>query len=259
VHELPEEPAVRIKSQLNVRWATIASTATAVLTLAATIVVTTVVTTGCATGTLMYGAPNMKTTVKQGDVVLKDSIIALGKPDDGLAKQIGSADAVVFVGKAQSYLLHQGGDVLLDYAQHLDSNKLTLITDSNALYLRDKTIWGQLSIAYAMNGAPALSAEEKAALARLHFRPNSNGGYTSSVAVRGAVYPAMDLKDKGFTQLQHARDLVFHEPPTTESTPNLGKAALLPVAVAVDVVTAPLQLLGFGLVVFCIASDGAHH
>jgi hypothetical protein len=211
---------------------------------------------GCAT-MLTASEPGSRTTTKAGAVVLKDAIQALGKPDAEMIKQIGNPGAVAFFGVTHTYLLIEGGPVLMDYAKRLDSSKVTLVPDSQSLYVRDSTVWGDLHFTYAAATGQTLSDDEKATMRALHFALMPNGSYRSVVSVKGAVYPAVDLKDKGLTQLHHSRDLVFRAPPITETTPNLGKYALLPVAIVVDVVTAPIQILGFG--VFLLSARGNIH
>lgn len=200
---------------------------------------------GCATA--ITGSSLTKTTWKEGDVVLNETILALGKPDDNFAKQIANPNAVAFLGKNNTYLLVEGGDRLMTFAQQLDSNRVSLVADSKALYLRDKAVWGTLRFTYSAPAGEALTVEEKKNLAKLNFTTQSSGMYATSVQVKGAVYPAVSIASSGLAQLHQSRELVFHAPPTTETTPNLGNIALLPVAVVVDVVTAPLQLLGFGV------------
>lgn len=200
---------------------------------------------GCATA--ITGSNLSKTTWKEGDVVLNETILALGKPDENFAKQIANPNAVAFLGKNNTYLLVEGGARLMAFAQQLDSKRLSLVADSKALYLRDKAVWGTLRFTYSAPVGEVLTVEEKQTLAKLNFTAQSSGMYATSVSVKGAVYPAVSLASSGLAQLHQSRDLVFHAPPTTETTPNLGSIALLPVAIVVDVVTAPLQFLGFGV------------
>ena len=196
---------------------------------------------GCAT-IMDLDQPNSNIIHKEGDVLLTDSIIALGTPDAALAQSINNPHAVAFLGKAQTYLLVEGGEQILKFAHQLDGNKLTLTADSHSLYLRDKTVWGNLRFRYDPNGQ-VLTEDQETVMRNLGFRKMGDA-YIATVEVKGAVYPALDLQSKGFQALTKPRDLVFRSPPTEEKTPNIAKFALLPVAIGVDIVTAPLQLLG---------------
>lgn len=201
---------------------------------------------GCATLTVSDRAGRTY-SVKEGEVLLNDTIVALGKPDAALAQQICNANAVAFFGKAHTYLLVEGGQALLEFSKRLDSDKLSLVPDSKTLFMKDQTVWGSVQFIYQGDAASPLSDGEKSQLKALGFTPMEGNAMRRHVSIKGAVYPAMKLQGAGPTPLHHQRALVLRAPPTTESKPNLSKYAVLPVALAVDVVTAPVQLLGLGV------------
>ncbi len=197
---------------------------------------------GCATALTMSGSKGT-TITKPGDLVLDDTIVALGRPDAAFAKQINNPRAIAFFGKANTYLLVTGGERLLGFAQDLDSKKIALIKDSGMLFLKDKTVWGSLKFTYT---APSISADEEARLRKAGFTKTANADvYAATVYIQGAVYPAMSLGSQTSGSLHQARELSFRSAPTTETKPDLSKIITLPLAVVVDIVTAPLQLLGF--------------
>jgi hypothetical protein len=203
---------------------------------------------GCATMAVTSGSSNTK--VIEGAVVLSDDIIAFGRPDEAMAKQMGKSNAVAFLGKANTYLLVEGGDALLSMAK-LDPARLTLTPDNHRLFMQDKTLWGTLEFSYASDAATASDAE-KATFKALNFYRNSPQSMTRSVSIKGAIYPAIPLQGAVFTEMQKARKLSFRAPSTTETKPDIGKIAMLPVALVVDVITAPLQLLGAAVVLLSL-------
>lgn len=203
---------------------------------------------GCATAVVSRGAST--TRAVEGAVVLTDDIVAFGRPDEAMAKSMGKADAVAFLGTANTYLLVEGGDALLSMTK-LNAARLTLTPDNHRLFINDKTIWGTLEFNYASD-ASAVTEEEKAMFKALRFYRNSPKSVSRSVNIKGAVYPAIKLQGAAFTEMQKARKLNFRAPSTTETKPDVGKLALLPAAIVVDVVTAPLQLLGGGLLLLSL-------
>jgi hypothetical protein len=200
---------------------------------------------GCAT-TMLTASSRGTTQQVDGDIALTDDIVAFGQPDAAMARSMGRSDVVAFLGTTNTYLLVEGGPALLAMTR-LDPARLTLKVDSKLLFIRDKTIWGQLEFDYATDESRE-TADERATFKALGFERRTAQGITRRVAIKGAVYPPIQLQGTGFKPMQNARKLAFRAPPTTETKPELGKLVLLPLALVVDVVTAPLQLLG-GLVV----------
>jgi hypothetical protein len=204
---------------------------------------------GCATAVVSSGS-NTTSKVIEGAVVLTDDIVAFGRPDEALAKSMGKADAVAFLGTTNTYLLVEGGEALLSMAK-LDPARLTLTPDNHRLFVKDKTIWGTLEFSYASDAATA-TEEERALFKTLRFYRSSPKAVTRIVNIKGAVYPAIKLQGASFTEMQKARKLSFRAPSTTETKPDVGKIAMLPAAIVVDVVTAPLQLLGAGVLLLSL-------
>jgi hypothetical protein len=196
---------------------------------------------GCAT-TMLASSSLSTTQVIEGAVALSDDIVAFGQPDAAMAKSMGRSDVVAFLGTTNTYLLVEGGPALLAMTR-LDPARLALKVDSKRLFIKDKTIWGQLEFEYASEEARE-TADERAAFKALGFERSSPQGVTRRVEIKGAVYPPLKVQGTGFKPMQTARKLAFRAPPTTETKPDVGKLVLLPVTILVDVVTAPLQLLG---------------
>lgn len=98
------------------------------------------------------------------------------------------------------------------------------------------------------------SAGEIEALAELRFHSAPDGSQRANITVKGALHPALAVPPQA-QALRHSRELVFHAPPVTEKRPAVGNALAVPLAVALDVVTAPLQLLGFAVVLVLVATS----
>lgn len=207
---------------------------------------------GCATAIVSSG-PSTTTALVEGAVAVTDDIVAFGRPNEAMAKAIGKADAVAFLGTSHTYLLVEGGEALLGMTA-LDPARLTLTPDSHRLHIKDNTIWGTLEFTYS-GEINAETDEVKAALKALKFVRRNPSLMTLNVNVKGAVYPAMPTQGQQFTVMQKPRKLVFRAPNSTETKPDLSKIVKLPAAIVFDVVTAPLQLLGAAVVMISIASS----
>ena len=206
---------------------------------------------GCAT-MLTLSQPSENSTTKAGGPALRDTIMALGIPDAKMAEHMHDAQAVAFLGKQKTYLLVSGGDLILGMSRSLDPDKLSVKADNPELKMRDNEVWGEITFTYDWDGQGPNAAVLQQTLERLGFMRYTKDQYIAYIQVKGAVYPALDLQYPGFQALKHPRDLVFYAPDVTETTPNLQKFALLPVAIAVDVVTSPIQL---GVLVIGLASQ----
>ena len=205
---------------------------------------------GCATMLAVSAATNHSDFYNTP--VLSDAIIAIGRPDPGLAKEIGRPSAVAFIGEKNTYLVSKGGDELdgiahlkLDW-KHLDINSTPV---NNRLYLKDKQFWGELELVYG-DGNP-LSADEAAELARAGFSqlPGCKcPRYHKTIAVEGLVYPPMQLSDNQMSRLGMRRVLNLYNPRDAKPPIKVGAALLVPVAVVADIVLTPVYL-GVGVVI----------
>ena len=211
---------------------------------------------GCAT---MYTLNQPNTFVKQkpSNVALTDTIVGIGKPDAQFAEQIRNRSSLLLLGKAYSYLLLDGAaPLLLRMSQELDNSKITL-DNGDDLYMRDHKVWGFLTVHYRVDDAHPPAAKEQDALRQMGFTQVTLEEYRLRVEIAGAVYPAMNLASAANPLSTHY-DLVFHSPPTQVETPNLGKYALLPVAVVFDVVMSPVELVLGGLGIYMLGHANMH-
>lgn len=211
---------------------------------------------GCATTVAMSSSGNR--SAYYSTPVQSDTIFALGKPDAAAAQQMGAPHAMAFLGKKNTYLLFSGGEELMQVANGLDGNLVSLGSQSGQLFLRDKKVWGTLTLTYGKGGSYVPTPAEIATLTRLGFTQlGKSGVYRKSIAVNGVVYPALTLPEDQAQRFKVNRQLDFYNPPDSSPPPDFSKLIKVPVAIAVDVVTLPLQLAIAGLTVIVISTS--HH
>lgn len=220
---------------------------------------------GCFTMVNSEGGYSSKSH-RESQAILNDTVLALGKPDASASNMLGNANAFALFGKSNTYVLTTGGDALqqiaLAFAQNKDLNaeRLSIVNENKSLYLDKDTAWGTVQFAYRpMSKDEATQASEEKSLRNLGFKADEAGVFNVFVRVEAAVKPALDLSAVRLPAFQKNRDLVFYEPSsaTLVNKPKLGKILLTPLALAADVVTAPLQLIGFGVLLYAFR-DGMH-
>jgi len=197
--------------------------------------------------------------VNSGDVdfyfkpVLSDEIVAIGRPDSVLTKELEQPNSVAFIGVKNTYLLHKGGEVLERIAQlKLDGKCMEIdATRSNKLYQRDKQVWGDLVLTYNSKGR-AISSEEIAELQREGFVQMNglyNKPYQKKVSIEGIIYPAIKIPDDLGSRLLTRRPFNLYNPRDAKPPmmPKILKSPLIAAGVAADVALAPVYvgILGF--------------
>ena len=183
---------------------------------------------------------------------LTDTVFAVAQPSAKLAKKIGSDSAFAFLGHTHTYLLVEGGDVLARLAAaKLDGSRVTIEQRPRTLFLKDRTIWGNLTVRYQVDAAAGPTPDERAALAELGFQSAKPGTYELAVKVNGLCCPPAKVDDKVLTQLTHTRSIAFYNAPDSQVPPDLSKIVLVPLAVVVDLALTPVYV--GGLVLFALS------
>lgn len=211
---------------------------------------------GCAT----YLASEVDTT--GGDFytkpVLTDVILAIGKPDEKLLKQMDISNTIAFIGKQNTYMLYLGGEELEQISKlKLDFKRMTITSDHN-LFLKDNQVWGEIALHYSGKKKEEVSEAELAELKLGGFvhdqsnqkNRNENTDFQTSIKIEGVVYPAIKIPEKQISKLSVERRLSFYNP-REASPPILGevlKVPLVATGVVADVMLAPVYL-GLGAVV----------
>ncbi len=206
---------------------------------------------GCATQDVLS---RKSTSVERNyyqNPVLSDEILAIGRPDESLLKQMGISNTIAFLGRENTYMLYLGGEELEQISKlNLDSKNMT-INSHKSLYLKQEQIWGEIKI-YFKTGRD-VSAEVREALAMGGFSPmksSSKGdiSYSTTIRIEGVVYPAIKIPDEKISKLHNQRRIDFYNPP--DSSPsilvNVLKAPDIAVAIYADVILAPVYL-GMGV------------
>ena len=207
---------------------------------------------GCAT-MIATSAGNSKAHAHYNKPVLTDTVFALGLPDKALSSKLGKEDAIAFLGRKKTYLLVEGGSILAGIAHELDGDKVILENGPRELFLKDKTVWGQLSLRYVPGEGGTLTEEERRKLELLGFGNDGSGTYRLLLAVQGVAHPPLKVgKDQLPGQFKESREIAFFNPPDSKPPPDLTKVITVPLAIAVDVAATPIYLLGFVVLVISL-------
>jgi len=205
---------------------------------------------GCAT----YFASEVDTGEKAfyDNPVLTDEILAIGRPDAALLKQMELSNTIAFIGKKNTYMLYLGGEELEQISKlKLDGKRMT-VASNQKLYLKDRQVWGEIEIYY--RGDKEVSAEERSELEKGGFTPykesNKRPNFETSIRIEGVVYPAINITNEQMSKLKVKRQFSLYNP-REASPPILGKILKVPVVatgVVADIMLAPVYL-GLGAVV----------
>lgn len=202
---------------------------------------------GCAT-MLAADRRNPRADAHFNRPVLEDVVIALARPDAKLAKKIENEHAVAFLGKKHTYLLLEGGELLNRVADELDGGRVVLEERRQSLFIKDKTLWGTITLTYQLD--PAVGSEEER-LRALGFAPTSAGLYRRDISVQGLLYPPMKICPEIEGQFKQSRAIALFNPPDSSPPPDLAKVVLVPLAIAVDIALTPVYV--GGLLILIIA------
>jgi hypothetical protein len=196
-------------------------------------VIATLILSGCATLWVAGG------TTSSDRLVYEDTIVAMGETKKN--------KNLVLLGEKKTYLLTYGGDRLSVLA-NLDPEKITI--DSGkviTLVLTKEGFSTELNVKYSPE---AYSEQENKLLTSKEYykkaypdRPGSF--YTATVSIRGQVFDKSD-KDLAAYNLRQGRKIRI-ESVTSDASPRPDKFVTMPMAVAFDIVTSPLQLTIFSL------------
>lgn len=176
-------------------------------------------------------------------ILFDDSIFAVGEISPSIKQKIGCKNASMFLGKKNSYLIFDGSERLIQIIKSINGQHLSIDQDDEKMYTKDKKIWGSIRLTY---NNPQISPDEESQLMSLGFqKPKSHNRlyqYETSIKITGSIQEAINVKqpDSGFVK---PRNFTFRKPAQSAIVPNIKITALMPVAIAVDSATWPLQLL----------------
>ena len=184
--------------------------------------------------------------------ILSDTIFAVGRLDAASAKVLEVPDAVAFLGTKNTYMVLEGGTGLMQAATELDGKRITLTYRSRTLFLKDKTIWGFLTLYYGTEEKQTYSPDEIATLSKLGFVARSSGSFEKKIEVKGLLYPALALSEEQMQRFKVSRQIDLYNPPDSSPPPDFSRTLIVPLAVAADIVTLPIQFIGFTVFVLTL-------
>ncbi|MFC0820909.1 hypothetical protein [Moraxella marmotae] len=211
---------------------------------------------GCATSQLLESPKTTTHTTTEKVTLLEDKVVAFGRPT---ANAGVSESSVVIVGETNSYVLTDGGVQLIGLLSTLDpknikvDNQLTFYSAQN-----DGKFTGKMNLSYAklqdefqrsdlqyflQNDATECTNDSDKRINAQRF--------CFEIVISGAVYPKVsnyNLVRSQLTPLSRPYSVsIYTEQKNTEvvhsGKNNAQKLVLLPLALAFDVITLPLQIL----------------
>lgn len=212
--------------------------------------------TGCATSGLLDSPKQSVTTSTQKVTLLEDKVVAFGRPAP-TANLPGSS--VVIVGETNSYVLSDGGVQLVTLLSTLDPKNISVrqALDFYSAH-NDGKFSGKMQLSYAklkdefvrsdlqfflQNDAKECTTDSDKRIDAQRF--------CFEIDIQGAVYPKVsnyDLVRAQFTPLTRPYRVSIYTNQSVQTsqpgTSSAHKLVLLPFALAFDVVTLPLQVLG---------------
>ena len=200
---------------------------------------------GCAT--IMAKKATEPTTEVTETLAYKDVIFGMGQPT-GEHISAQARHLLALMGQKQTYLLTEGADEIKAIASHLDGRLIGVNqgqpTINMLLHQDSETILrvnGDVTITYN-KAANRLSPKERKALTELEFeRAGDEAFYSRSLYIEAIVYPPASNLTAIASQFKQTRPVQFYKAEYKKQHNPL-RAVLLPLGVAFDVVTAPIQI-----------------
>lgn len=207
--------------------------------------------TGCATSNLL-DSPATTTTKQSQNILLEDRVVAFGRP-----AAAGLANQVVIVGESNSYVLNDGGHQLVNLLSNLDAKNIHVDSNLDFYSANDGKFEGVMKLSYSK-----IKDEFKRDDIQFFLQNNAKECTNSSdermgaqrfcfdLALKGAIYPRVsnyDLVRTQFSPLSRPYSVRLYNTSTTQvqqGRSGAEKLVLLPFALAFDVVTLPVQILG---------------
>jgi len=211
---------------------------------------------GCATTELMESKSSQSSRNSSKQVLVDDQLVAFGRPAQALPNM--PASSVVIVGEKNSYVLTQGGPEMVNILINLTPKNIQVDSDMTFYSPRnDGYFQGEMKMSYAK-----LKDEFKRSDYQFFLQ---NGGkectdasdqrigaqrFCFTVPIKGAVYPAvsnLSLIQSKYSALSKPYPVtIYTQSQTAARSGNNAaeKLVLLPFALAFDVVTFPIQLIG---------------
>ncbi len=245
-----------MKKLSNYQQGSVLSLSMAKTVLGATGLAMLLLTSGCATTELMESNSSQSSRSSAKQVLVEDQLVAFGRPAQALPNM--PASSVVIVGEKNSYVLSQGGPEMVSILTNLTPKNIQVDSDMTFYSPRnDGYFQGEMKMSYAK-----LQDEFKRSDYQFFLQ---NGGkectdasdqrigaqrFCFTVPIKGAVYPAvsnLSLIQSKYNALTKPYPVSIYTQSQTAARGGKNaaeKLVLLPFALAFDVVTFPIQLIG---------------
>ena len=200
---------------------------------------------GCAT--YMASQSTETTTKITKTLAYEDAILGMGQPT-GENISAEARNFLALIGEKQTYLLTEGADEIKAIVKNLDGRLIGVNQDQpkiNMLVQQDsseiQSVRGDVTITYN-KAADRLTEQERKTLTELKFTlAEDKQSYWRSLHIQGVVYPPVKNLAAIASQFKQTRPVQFYKTEYKQSHNPL-RVILLPLGVAFDVVTAPIQI-----------------
>ena len=200
---------------------------------------------GCAT--YMASQSTETTTKITKTLAYEDAILGMGQPT-GENISAEARNFLALIGEKQTYLLTEGADEIKAIVKNLDGRLIGVNQDQpkiNMLVQQDsseiQSVRGDVTITYN-KATDRLTEQERKTLTELKFiLSEDKQSYWRSLHIQGVVYPPVKNLAAIASQFKQTRPVQFYKTEYKQNHNPL-RAILLPLGVAFDVVTAPIQI-----------------
>lgn len=200
---------------------------------------------GCAT--IKASEVTETTTQRSKNLAYEDAILGMGQPTgDNISEE--ARNFLALIGQKQTYLLIEGADDIKSIVKNLDGRligvnqdqefiEMSLLQDSKDI----QRVSGDVRITYN-RPTDRLTAQERKTLEQLKFTTVKDGQiHQRTVSIQAIVYPPAKNLQAIQSQFKQTRHVKFYQTEYKQKHNPL-RAILLPLGVAFDVVTAPIQI-----------------
>ncbi len=209
---------------------------------------------GCATSSLL-DAPKATTGTKTvKSTLIEDKVVAFGRPAPSANV---AQNSVVIVGETHSYVLNDGGTQLVNLITSLNPKNFQVNNALEFYSANDGKFSGKMALSYValkddISKADLQTLVQNSATEcsnQSDVRMNAQR-FCFDIAINGVIYPKVsnyDLVRSQFSPLTRPYSVTIYTTNTEQTyqgRSSAEKLVLLPFALAFDVVTLPVQILG---------------
>lgn len=200
---------------------------------------------GCAT--FMANEATETTTSMSKKLAYEDAILGMGQPTgDNISEE--ARHFLALIGQKQTYLLIEGADEIKSIVKNLDGRLIGVNQDQESIEMSvfqdgkdNQRIAGDIRISYN-KPTERLTGQERQTLDQLKFKVTQDGQtYERYLSIQALVYPPAKNLQAISAQFKQTRHVTFYQTEYKQNHNPL-RAVLLPLGVAFDVITAPIQI-----------------